>query len=428
MADPRSIGALMDVFESIDSRVDAIDQGDDPTASELYQYYDRPGGDVDAFGDPEITHLSVQELQGWNDPWPVTYGVDASTTRPLEFSNGLVLGAANAKLGVCGATAEPDLVNTSTIATVAYYADEDFDLSGIDPNYHDVESHLFLFPTLDDRASNLRDWVTGIARTYSEGRHARRLLDRIDGALFIDGPLYPSRVLIWTLFSEVPNVEPAPADLWPEMIHEILTNYVRVVERQARDDQPAIGVVKSPHGTQAVTTLEAKLPDEFETPLRWENDNQFFSEALYTPADVTGDQGAVISYTSWLVQRKMVDKRTQTSIVPFEDLDGVELRRGDVAEYQKAFFYVRVPLKDTILRIEAPMMMVRDEDDREAIQRKVLTEVAGVRDIPFAIQAADGAAGISRENRRRLRGELQSATAVRTYNQRRGYNDLSSTE
>lgn len=425
MTDPSTIGAMRDVFGAVDDRVDGADNDDQPTASELFEYYGQSGGDVDAVDSPPtIMHEPVARLKEWDDPWPVTFAVDASTTRPLEYSNGLILGAANAKLGVVGETADPDLVNTSTVATVAYYNTEGFDLSGIDPEYGDVESYLFQFPPLDAREPNLPDWVTTIARTFAEGRHARRLLDRIDGPLFLDGPLYPSQIILWTLFSEVPGVEDSPADIWPEQIEEILSNYVRLVERQARDDYPIAGVVKSPSSTQAVTTLEVKVPDDIETPLRWENDNQFFTEALYTPADRFSDRGAIISYTSWLVQRRLTDKRTDTSMVPLEDVDGLELQRGTAAEYQKAFFYLRVPLHDTILRVEAPAIMVRDGEDRDRIQRKVLAEVAHTRDVPFAVKAADERAGISRENRQRLRSELESATPVRTYNQRRGYNDL----
>jgi hypothetical protein len=72
--------------------------------------------------------------------------------------------------------------------------------------------------------------------------------------------------------------------------------------------------------------------------------------------------------------------------------------------------------------------MFRYETDRERLQQKVLAEIAATRSIPFAIEAADEAATISRENRQRLRRELQHATSVRTYNQLRGYNDLNNQE
>ncbi|MFC7043716.1 DNA double-strand break repair nuclease NurA [Halonotius sp. GCM10025705] len=212
------------------------------------------------------------------------------------------------------------------------------------------------------------------------------------------------------------------------MIENIITNYVRVVEGQDRANLPVAGVVKSPTSTQVVSAIEAKAPDEVETPIRWGNDNLFFSEALYNPDDWYGDDGAVISYTTWLVQRQMTPAKADSAFVPLEGLDGVNFRRGDAAEYQTAFFYARIPLQNTVVRVEAPVMTVRDAASRKRIQRKVLGEIAATRSIPFAIDAADEAATISRENRQRLRRELQHATSVRTYNELRGYNDLNNQE
>jgi hypothetical protein len=425
MTDPNTLGALRDVFGTIDGRVDAAADDDDQPASELFEYLDRPGGNIAPLEPPAIKHELVEDVLDWDDPWPVTYGVDASTTRPLQFSNGLLLGAANAKLGISGRTDRANLTKESTLTTVVYFDNDEFAISDIGSEYDSVDSHIFRFPTIASRQRDLEDWVTGIARTYAEGWHARRLLDDIDGPLLIDGPLYPSRVLLWTMFAQTPDARETPLDFWPDMIDDIVTNYLRVVEGQARADLPVAGVVKSPTSTQVVSAIEAKAPADIDTPLRWGNDNLFFSEALYNPDDWYGDAGAVISHTSWLVQRQLTPAQADDAFVPLEGLDGIEFHRGDAAEYQTAFFYARIPLQNTVIRVEAPLMMVRDETERERIQRKLLAEVAATRSIPFAIEAADEAATISRENRQRLRRDLQHATAVRTYNQQRGYNDLS---
>jgi hypothetical protein len=424
MTDPNTLGALRDVFSTIDGRVDDATDEEDRPAADLFEYLDRPGGDIDALEPPAIKHDLVDDVQAWDDPWPVTYGVDASTTQPLQFSNGLLLGAANAKLGIGGRTDNAALSKESTLTTVVYFDHEEFDIGDLAPEYDTVDAQVFRFPTIASRQRDLADWVTGIARTYAEGWHARRLLDDIDGPIFIDGPLYPSRVLLWTMFAQTPDSRETPLDFWPDMIDDIVTNYLRVVEGQDRADLPVAGIVKSPTSTQVVSTIEAKAPDEVETPLRWGNDNLFFSEALYNPEDWYGDDGAVISYTTWLVQRQMTPAQAESAFVPLEGLDGIDFRRGDAGAYQTAFFYARIPLQNTVVRVEAPLMMVRDDAARERIQRKVLAEIAATRSIPFAIEAADEAATISRENRQRLRRELQHATSVRTYNQLRGYNDL----
>lgn len=426
MTDPSTLGALRDVFGSIDGRVGEAADDEDRAAADLFGYVDRPGGDVEALEPPEIRHEPVGDVRD-RTSWPVTYGVDGSTTRPLRFSNGLLLGAANAKLGISGRTDRTDLTTESTLTTVVYFDDEEFEVDDLDPAYDGVEARVFRFPTISSRQRDLADWVTGIARTYAEGWHARRLLDDIDGPLFIDGPLYPSRVLLWTMFARSPSRE-TPLDFWPDMVGDIVTNYLRVVEGQDRAGQPVVGVVKSPTSAQVVGAIETKASEEVDTPLRWGNDNLFFSEALYTPDDRYGDDGPVVSYTTWLVQRRMTPARTDDAFVPLDGPDGIEFRRGDAAEYQTAFFYVRIPLQNTVVRVEAPLMMVRDDADRERIRRTVLAEIAATRDIPFAIEAADDAATISRENRRRLRRELGHATSVRSYNQRRGYDDLGNQE
>ena len=427
MTDPDTLGALRDVFSTIDAQVSDTEDEDEQSARELFEYLERPGGDIETLEPPEIKHTPVRDVRDWDDPWPVTYGLDASTTRPLQFSNGLLLGAANAKLGINGRTEDASLTKESTLTTVVYFDHEDFELDGLHPEYDTVDSHVFRFPTISSRQRDLADWVTGIARTYSEGRHARSHLDRIDGPLFIDGPLYPSRVLLWTMFAQTPDPRDTPVDFWPEMIDDIVSNYLRIVESQDRNDQPVAGVVKSPTSTMVVSGIEAKAGDDINTPLRWGNDNLFFGEALHNPDDWFGDS-ALISYTTWLVQRQMTPADADDAFVPLEGLDGIEFRRGDAAEYQAAFFYARIPLQNTVVRVEAPLMMVRDDADREAIQRKVLAEITATRGIPFAIEAADEAATISRENRQRLRRELQNATSVRTYNQLRGYNDLNEGE
>lgn len=428
MTDPNTLGALRDVFSTIDGRVDDAADDEELPAADLFEYLTEPGGEIEALEPPAITHTPVADVQDWTDPWPVTYGIDASTTQPLQFSNGLLLGAANAKLGIGGETNQGELTRESTLTTVVYFDHDEFDVGDLNPEYDSVDAQVFRFPTISSRQRDLADWLTGIARTYAEGWHARRLLDDIDGPLFIDGPLYPSRILLWTLFAQTPDARETPLNFWPDMIDDIVTNYLRVVEGQDRAGHPVAGIVKSPTSTQVVSAIEAKAPDEVDTPLRWGNDNLFFSEALYTPDDWYGDDGAVISYTTWLVQRQMTPAQTDAAFAPLDGLDGIEFRRGDATEYQTAFFYVRIPLQNTVVRVEAPLMMVRDEADRDLIQRKVLAEIAATRSIPFAVEAADEAATISRENRQRLRRELQHATSVRTYNQLRGYNDITNQE
>lgn len=148
MTDPNTLGALRDVFSTIDGRVDDATDEEDRPAADLFEYLDRPGGDIDALEPPAIKHDLVNDVQAWDDPWPVTYGVDASTTQPLQFSNGLLLGAANAKLGIGGRTDNAALSKESTLTTVVYFDHEEFDIGDLAPEYDTVDAQVFRFPTI----------------------------------------------------------------------------------------------------------------------------------------------------------------------------------------------------------------------------------------------------------------------------------------
>ena len=148
MTDPNTLGALRDVFGTIDGQVDAAADEEEQSAAELFEYLDRSGGDIEALESPAIHHKPVDEVLDWDDPWPVTYGVDASTTRPLQFSNGLLLGAANAKLGISGRTDRATLTKESTLSTVVYLDNDAFDIGDIEPEYGTVNAHIFRFQTI----------------------------------------------------------------------------------------------------------------------------------------------------------------------------------------------------------------------------------------------------------------------------------------
>lgn len=413
MTDPRAQDALREMFRGVNERVGAVEAPDRPAADAVFERFGGDDSNVRALEEPDVRHEPVRDVLAWEDPWPVSYGVDASTTTPLQFSDGVLLSAANAKLGVKGNTDDPAVAHESTVSMSVYARDDDLDVGGLDGSGEHVERSVFRFPTLGGREDSLPGWTMSLARTFAEGAHARRLIERIDGPLFIDGPVYPSGIVLWTLFARNESAPRSPAsdDICPARVVEILTNYVRVVEHHHREGYPVIGVTKQPSGSRTVGALEAGTED---APLRWGNDHQFFSDALSTETDRQGDDGEIISYTTWLLQERM--ETYGESLVPFEEIDGLTLRRGDAEEYQRAFFYVRVPLRDVVLRVDAPLLMVRSQRDRERIRRKALAEIASMRDIPLAVKSADAAARISRENREELKKEMKNVVAQPSYN------------
>jgi hypothetical protein len=68
---------------------------------------------------------------------------------------------------------------------------------------------------------------------------------------------------------------------------------------------------------------------------------------------------------------------------------------------------VRLPKTGDLLRIEAPYLMVEDEDMREQVRLKALKEIAQRRGVPRAIHRADRLARISRENRDTIRDMIE---------------------
>lgn len=428
MTGMETYAAFEAMFDELDSAVGEFADQQTTTAADAIAEFTRDGGNVTTLSDEAftVTHEPTSELAEWDDPWPVTYGVDGSTTRSLRFDNGLIAGASAAKLGVSGESDNTDLARRTTTTLVAHLNDEEFSLSGVrgvDLDIPDnVNAHIFQFPP-SDRTSRLENYVVDASRTYAEGKHARELASELDGPLFVDGPLYPNPVFGWMLFEQAKMGQRHMTEVWPEMVADILQNYVSTVETMYDSDLPIVGIVKTGRSSVALTALEDKIRsadiDGIELPLPWMSDIQLFSNALATEDDLYGNRGHIISYTPWLFQ---VSRNVQgESIVPFGSFDGISLQYGDPQEYQRAFFYARCPRSGTVMRVETPYVFARDDRVRERIQRKALVELAQQQNEPRAITFADENARITRNDRKNLRDLIQSAAAVEDRNEQRGH-------
>lgn len=426
MTDVGTYAAFEAMFAELDEAVGEFDDQQELTASDAVEHFTHHGGNVTTLADDQfaVTHEPTSELDRWEDPWPITYGLDGSTTRSLSFNNGLVAGASAAKIGVCGDSDNADLARNTTTTLVAHLNDEEFSLKDVRSADLDVpegiDAHVFRFPQCE-RTSRIEEYIVGVSRTYAEGKHAREFAGQLDGPLFVDGPLYPTPAFDWMLFEQAGKGLRRMTTVWPEMVADILQNYVSTVETMYDNGLPVVGVVKTGRSSVALDALETKIRNadaDVSLPLPWTSDVLLFSEALHTQEDLYGDRGHIVSYTPWLFQT--AHEVHGESVVPFGTFDGVSLEHGDPQEYQRAFFYARCPRSDTVMRIEAPYMFVRNERTRERIRRKALVELVQQQNEPRAIALADDSARITKTDRENLR-RLIDAVYFEGRNEQRDY-------
>ncbi|WP_222912657.1 DNA double-strand break repair nuclease NurA [Natrinema sp. SYSU A 869] len=410
--DERAFGVIQELAEHIDAGVprDVADQA--AHARELFDLLDHTGGTIEPLGDLSYSKTRKAELGTWaDDPWDgPTYGVDASTTRPLEYNNGLVVDTAHAKLGVSGADADREPEQQGTVVTGVYLEDDDVTLHQETIEQSGVEGEIIRIPEMRQR-TNVTSILTSTVQRLAEGRHARRCLDAIDGPLFLDGSVYPLSVIYWTLLER--SGQGAPVGNW-DLPTKVIENYVAVVDTCYERDLPILGVVKTSSMGELTESLREKIKaNELRGPhgtfrdVPWLRDNQFIGEVL---RDSSLDH---LTYTSWFVQTD-VELRGDS----FDLLEAVsdELSHGRPDDYRRAFCYVRTPKTGNVFRIETPALFLTDEDRRDQIRLKALKEIARQNDVPRAVARADRIARISPDNRETIRDALQTVEPAFDYN------------
>jgi hypothetical protein len=418
---PEALGAVRQVFAELDAAVPRDLDSQTAHARQLFELLDHDGGGVEPLEEPTYQRTRIDELGTWtDDPWSgPTYGVDASTTRPLEYNNGLVVDTAHAKTAVTGSTADRAVERSGRIATVAYLDDDDSVLHGQTFEGDHVTAELVSFPQSTEEPRNVSKSVATVAQRLSESEQALDSLDAIDGPLFLDGSVLPLGIVYWVLLDYAG--ERSPAGSW-ELPADILDNYIEVIDRQYERGQPVIGVVKTSTTSQVLAALREKITrndlrddDGRLLSVPWVRDHQFIAEVL------RHDDLDYLTYTSWFVNRGQEIGRQRYDVL--EPRAG-QLAHGDPADYRRAFCFVRLPKTGDLLRIEAPRLMVADETSRKQVRLKALKEIAKRRGVPGAVHRADRLASISRENRETIRELLERTEAAYDHNYDGRWSDL----
>lgn len=422
--DSEAIGIVRELFAEIDAAVPREQASQAAHARRLFNLLGRHGGQVEAIESPDYYRTRIDELGTWTaDPWGgATYGVDASTTRPLEYNNGLVVDTAYAKTAAAGDDANRSVERTGHVAGVAYYDAGDSTLHSQTIEGDHLTAELVRFPQLEEEPRNVAKSVAAVAQHLSESQQALDSLDAVNGVLFLDGAILPLGLAYWVLLDHAGGRSPAGSWGLPA---DILGNYVEVIDRQYERDQPVVGVVKTSSMSQVLDALCTKIDDhniqdddgrQLDVP--WVRDHQFMSEVLRF------DDLEYLTYTSWFVQRgQKVNGRLHDVLEPIAD----RLTHGDPADYRRAFCYVRLPRTGDLLRIEAPYLMVQDAERREQIRLKALKEIAQRRGVPRAVHRADRIARISRENRETIRDMIERTEYSYDHNWDGRWSDLNDT-
>jgi hypothetical protein len=400
--DADALTVVRRLFDHIDGSVPRDQAEQTAYARDLFEHLSESVGPAVPLEPVEYRKARLDDLGAWSeDPWGTpTYGLDASTTRPLEFNNGLALDTAYAKLGVAGAGANREVEERGTVKTVVHHPDPESTLHGTTFESGSVEGEVLRFPTTDrENTARLAEDVSTAAQYLAEGEHLTACADVIDSACFIDGAVFPIGVAYWLLLAER-NYQ-TPALTW-DVPQRILRQYVRFVDRQYERDAPVVGVVKTSTMDTLVESLDETLSSADSDPdspdnVPWSYDHQFVGEVL------RNESLDHLSYTSWFVQEGLaIDGQEMELLAPLAD----ELQHGDPADYRRAFFYVRLPRTGDVLRIETPQLLIDSPGQRETVRLKVLKEIAATRDVPAAVGRADRIARVTRDNRDTIRDLL----------------------
>ena len=408
MVSPDGMAALERGFRYVDENTDGDD--DVPDARDLFRtYMGGPGGEIDALETPRVYRESAADLAEASlyDCW---YGIDASTLPPKKFRNGMIASAAVATagaLGRCDVSVED--AETLVLAISA-------DLDGEESPVHLMEGEVSLRLVAVDEAparSELDKWVGSAARVPVECWHSRRLAERIDGPMFIDGSLYPRSVLPFVNLVRTRYGEDGEMDF--EDIEEMgvaasaIQARVEAIDTLTSRGYPTLGFTKTLLSDDVVKALTSKAAAADEPmSLPWDGDSQFLSALLSV------DEPDHLTFTSWLVR-----SRQRVYGNDLEPLGGYRIPDGrEARDFRRAFFFVRLP-DDIVIRVEAPLILVDSEERRVRIQQLALARIAEANDVPFSVKRADDRARIPHEAQSHLVGLLRGTEEVGDYNRDR---------
>lgn len=428
MSERRTQDALEEIAEYA-TEAFVVDEEDEVDPYEIYTEVfggAKTQGEVQpVVGDPELYASTRDELLNGRT-YGTTYGMDAgSFPRIYDFVGGAKMNVANAVFGHTNGNSE--LTNHRTLAAALYKdtGEPEYQTKKVfEKNYEYNSRHSTVTASAitlpEPSEGSINEWVNSASLMYAESNHLLNYVDELDGALFIDGPIFPPGLAHDSIFArENPS---QVSDELGDSIHDILHTYGKAIEKQWLSGHPVFGIVKTINTKEVRQSIFEKAlwvydKDE-EIRLPWPTDDSFFSDLLQ-PEDNTRQ----FTHTSWMVRAHRTWKGTPHQVFANADLDAVQPH--DLA---RAFFYVRLPTGE-VFRIETPAGFVRgvEQEQRDLMKQYALWEVAKTRDTAQAIKNADADASLSRELRDTISEKVEEQGNLkqeRDYNKDRRWSDL----
>ncbi|MDV0447724.1 hypothetical protein MsAg5_16360 [Methanosarcinaceae archaeon Ag5] len=384
--------------------------------------------------------ISVVSLS--DDDFDVTYSSDSGSTNPIPFESGLFLDICHC--AIASTPTDLDIQRKRTIVCVGFSPDKNNSLTttsltaNADWKYFDDgfgrSKIIQIDPTLLKK--RMGRMVHDMAIYASESEHILWLQEDIiaqkdetdnpgeNNSFFImDGPIYPKQLLYW-MGTESDDIKIRH----DKNAQKVLQNYIDIMDFHIEHEVPLAGFVKNPAETQIINTLREKIKSEKHfLDLPWATDSQLFKAFLKNPNEQenkssgkenknqTGSSRKYLTYTNWFLQPNQFYEAEikENSPLVRENLS----HKYEADDYSLAFFMIYVPYESDglLFKIESPYGLVKNEDMRAKITRKMLYELS-IDIIPATLRKADNVAKIGIQEKNEIKDLFSKETVDRTYN------------
>jgi hypothetical protein len=351
----------------------------------------------------DIRHLSLEE-----DEFQITYSSDSGSTNPILSEKGMFLDVCHA--AAASTPTNLDLQRKRTIICAGYVFGKKAKLPGsewkiFDDGFCKSKTIQIQSPLLKIRFKQI---VHDYALYASESEHILWIQEELDPAGFfiMDGPIYPKQMMYWmgTASDRVLIRHDSAAQ-------KILQNYIDIADFHLENKMPVIGFVKNPAETQILKLVKEKAKEEkIFTDFSWATDTQLFKALLKPMSDEMAQ--FKLTYTNWFLQP---DQYYDTEIKINSPLVVETLRhKFSKEDYTPAFFMVHVPFEGNslVFKIESLYGLIKEEDMRKRITRKVLYELSAKK-IPETLIKADTIAKIGKDEKKEIKELFEDE---KTYN------------
>lgn len=354
---------------------------------------------------------SIERMLQSDDPYPLTYSCDSGSTTAKTFDNGLYVDFCHCAMA--STPSDLDVHSKRTIVAAAYTAsDKVYINTSQDWETFDNGSGRKKIVRIQPGLLNKKvtDILHDVALYLSESEHILWMLDKIknEGFFIMDGPIYPKRVMYWMVVNSGDvNIRIDPGST------KIIQNYIDIMDHHMENMKPLVGFVKNPEDMQIMLALKKQ---DAELDLPWLVDAQFFKNALSLERTGMSRREAerYVTYTNWFVQPNQFYEKMLKSTSPLV----AEMANGkfDAEDYALSFFMAFAPKLNTVFKIEAPYGLIKNDEMRSRITRKVLYDLA-LGGIPKTLSKADTIAKIPVSERRHIVNRFRNSKIDTNYNE-----------